>query len=584
MKISLCMIVGNVEEYILRCLASFAPIADEICVVRAIGSQTPDRTMELAQGFCLARDIRLKVAHYPNKAFHLDWPHVDDFAAARNMAFEMAEGDYCFWCDSDDVLDDKSEDRNPKTEGNPKSEIRVPNTVELIRGHAEKGEYLAYVFPYNIFGRGVSVPRERMIKRGSGKWRYPVHECFVFAENPVHGMEDQRVVVTHLPHLNKSGSSERNLRILKSIPEKDLSAGLLYHLQGELALSGDITGSIKVAERALRAPDLGRPERYELWLNLAQLSTHPRAKESMLQAAYAADPRRREALGLLACHSMDYGASDLALAYGRQMVATLPPASPDWNDRAAVYGWLGEEIYSQVLRVNGYEAEAEALRRMMLQKAGGARIALVHATRGRPQQAAMCRKVWLDLAERPAAIEHLFVMDADDQESVALKRMHHMVVPAGGGCVRAWNEGARATEAPVIVQLSDDWVPVPRWDSLILERLGDVKQQKVLAVSDGVRGDRLLCMAICTRDYLIRDGYLFHPDFTGVFSDNWFTDCAYRRGAVIEARDIQFVHEHPVRTGKPLDRTYADQNAPERYEAGERVYRKLCERQLQSET
>ena len=30
--ISLCLIVGNVEEYIERCLESFAPIADEIVV------------------------------------------------------------------------------------------------------------------------------------------------------------------------------------------------------------------------------------------------------------------------------------------------------------------------------------------------------------------------------------------------------------------------------------------------------------------------------------------------------------------------------------------------------------------------
>jgi hypothetical protein len=257
------------------------------------------------------------------------------------------------------------------------------------------------------------------------------------------------------------------------------------------------------------------------------------------------------------------------------MVATLPPAVPDWNDRAAAYGWLGEEIYSQVLRVNGYRAEAEELRQVMMRKAGGPRIALVHATRGRPQQAAMARKVWLDMAEQPAAVEHIFVMDDDDLDSIALQRMHHLVVPAGGGCVRAWNAGAQATVAPVIVQLSDDWVPVPMWDKLILERIGDVNQAKVLAVSDGVRSDQLLCMGICTRAYVDLDGYMFHPEFTGVYSDNWFTDCAYKREAVIEARDITFEHQHPIATGKPMDRTYAEQNAPERYAQGEAVYQRL---------
>ena len=42
------MIVGNVEEYIARCLDSFKPIADEICVVRAIGNSDPDKTIEIA--------------------------------------------------------------------------------------------------------------------------------------------------------------------------------------------------------------------------------------------------------------------------------------------------------------------------------------------------------------------------------------------------------------------------------------------------------------------------------------------------------------------------------------------------------
>ena len=68
---------------------------------------------------------------------------------------------------------------------------------------------------------------------------------------------------------------------------------------------------------------------------------------------------------------------------------------------------------------------------------------------------------------------------------------------------------------------------------------------------------------------------MFHPEFTGVYSDNWFTELAYARGQVIQARDIVFEHRHPIFTGKPMDATHAAQNAPERYAHGKEVLDKL---------
>jgi hypothetical protein len=127
----------------------------------------------------------------------------------------------------------------------------------------------------------------------------------------------------------------------------------------------------------------------------------------------------------------------------------------------------------------------------------------------------------------------------------------------------------------VLVQMSDDWIPPHQWDELILQRLGDVTAPAVLAVSDGGRTDNLLCMAICTRTYMDQDYFLFHPWFTGVYSDNWFTEVAYKRGAVIEARDIVFKHQHPVFGTAVVDATYARQNAPERYAQGEATIKQL---------
>ncbi len=196
-------------------------------------------------------------------------------------------------------------------------------------------------------------------------------------------------------------------------------------------------------------------------------------------------------------------------------------------------------------------------------------IALLHATRGRPKQADGARYKWLSRAQNYNSIEHIFAIDEDDAESIAaLSSFSHIIVPAGGGCVRAWNAALAATTAPVIVQLSDDWTPQKGWDTKILARIGDVRKPAVLAISDGHRTDKLLCMAICTRAYTALDGWLFHPEFTGVFSDNYFTEQAYKRGVVIEARDLVFTHNHPAFGTAPMDATYAAQNARHRYEEG----------------
>ena len=101
----------------------------------------------------------------------------------------------------------------------------------------------------------------------------------------------------------------------------------------------------------------------------------------------------------------------------------------------------------------------------------------------------------------------------------------------------------------------------------------------VLAISDGHRRDKLLCMAILTRAYYERqrhektgEPYLFHPDYLGVYSDNEFTVRAYENGVVIEAPDFVFNHWHPIFVGGDLDRTYAEQNSADRYRHGVEVF------------
>ncbi|MEI7821948.1 MAG: hypothetical protein WCK55_13610 [Verrucomicrobiota bacterium] len=203
------------------------------------------------------------------------------------------------------------------------------------------------------------------------------------------------------------------------------------------------------------------------------------------------------------------------------------------------------------------------------------RLSLLHATRGRPSQARECRRNWLDAAAMPERVEHIFAVDADDADSIrGLADLNPRVVErAGGGCVAAWNLAASVSTGDVLIQLSDDWSPVQNWDEEFVKRLRDVSQPGVLRVSDGRRTDDLLCMAICTRPWMLQQGELLHSGYVSLYSDDEFSFRAYQHGGVIDARDIVLMHHHPnYDESIPLDETYTNQNSEDRKKRGHETF------------
>jgi len=94
--LSVYLIAGNEENYIKRCIQSFAGIAKEMVVCISRGSATPDKTEEIALS------LGARIVHYQNK--RTDWDHVDDFATARNTALDACSSEWCLWVDADDVM------------------------------------------------------------------------------------------------------------------------------------------------------------------------------------------------------------------------------------------------------------------------------------------------------------------------------------------------------------------------------------------------------------------------------------------------------------------------------------------------
>ena len=563
MKLSLCVIAGNVERIMPRFLKEVEGLADEVIVVRAIGNQEPDNTLTLAS------EAGCRTGRYPNKDFTFNfeagvtvtaWPHVDDFAAARNKACDMATGDWLIWLDTDDTL-------------SPDFARQVRRLLEDIGDKDVDGVLMRYVVPED----GVINWRERIWRRGSARWRNPIHECLEFRDGAKHMRFDGAEVI-HASEKRSAPRDERNLRILESIPEDKRTISQRFHVFQSLIALDRNADAIPKAIEFIGLEGVGKNERYEAFFQLARLADEDATKRDMLLQALAVDPTRPEAYGELALANIPID-PQASLGWSSAMLGLPKLAEPPWNLRRAYYGQLGIGLRGMALRANGRHEEANALESNHFIR-HGAKISLLHATRGRPAQAWRSRMNWLRSADNPDAIEHIFGIDPDDYASAPLATVRNVVNHpiAGHGPVGAWNACAAASSGQVLVQLSDDWEPVQGWDTAILSAIGDTSKPAVLAVSDGHRKDDLLCMAILTRARYKQQGYLFHSEFFSMHSDNWFSECAFRDGVVIDARDrITFEHLHPVFGKGEMDETYARSNADYHYKTGEGILRRLRE-------
>lgn len=175
--ISLCMIVRNEEKTIARCLDSVKGIPDEIVIVDTGSS---DRTKEIV------KEYTVKI---------LDFPWIDDFAAARNFAFSQATMDYIFWLDADDILTDRDREQFLKLKRNLDPVMDVVN--------------MPYLLAFDQSGAVTfSLRRNRLVKRSKNfRWIGAVHE-YLEVYGPVLNSD---ICVTHKG--TGSDDSDRNLKI-----------------------------------------------------------------------------------------------------------------------------------------------------------------------------------------------------------------------------------------------------------------------------------------------------------------------------------------------------------------------------------
>ena len=566
-QIALCVIVGNEPLRLDKCLTLFGPAVSEMIVVHAAGAEAKSiKIAEVCQKHGATYDV---YANAPGN----EWPHVDDFGAARQRSFDLASKPWALWVDADD------------TPG--------PNFAsalhELLEKHGENFD--AFALYHNVAGRGIAHNiRERLVRRDKGKWVNRIHENFQLDADARIAKCDEPTVV-HLPDDEPKQGSNRNLTILESIPEAERTISEIYHLHGEYMGHGRKTEAMALAKQALAHPDLKATERYELCLNICELarpeiletnSAEYKAMMTALHSAYKTQPNRREALALLGAMHLDLGDLVTSEAYIRAMMALPRPIDKPWTHRDGLYGWAGETLWTQWLRMAGQQDKADNIERARLKSQKEPTISIIHPTRGRPEQAARIRKLFLDNAKNPERIEHIFGMEADSEDLGLLGRFRHATSPAGNlaqtNCVSAANAASRAACGDILIYAQDDLgAPPLHWDELIVQALGGkVDRPAMVAIGDGVRDDELICTPCLTRKAVDRLGYgggIYFEGYRSMFCDTELTWRAIKNKWLVPS-DIVIRHLHPTAGGQNHETT-ARSNSVANYRQG---YDLFCKR------
>jgi hypothetical protein len=200
------------------------------------------------------------------------------------------------------------------------------------------------------------------------------------------------------------------------------------------------------------------------------------------------------------------------------------------------------------------------------------KITLLHATRGTPGRALATRSDWFAKANNPENIEHIFGIQADDNASLAAFCDFPFAVSVpppewASSSVANWNTAAALSTGEILIVIADDLTPPIGWDDQI-QKLPAGNLPWACYVPDTVRDDGLMCHPVLSRELYSRRGYIFHPDYYGVYCDNDFTIRAQLECSILQIKGLKWFHDHPSNGGRPEDDIVRHQNSKTAYAYG----------------
>ena len=255
--IAIAMIVRNEEAVLARCLASVADHVDELIVV---DTGSDDGTREVA-------------SRYTRHLYEFTW--VQDFAQARQHAFDQARTDWIGWLDADDVVLGAEHIRGLATD--------APANTGAI--------YWPYLVAWDAYGNPTcQFWRERLVRNHAAyQWRGAVHEVLVTAQ-PWQTQQCAEVVVEHRPPVRAQAHTQRNLAILEAeyaACQHEPSSRLLFYLAREYAATAQPERALEIyAEHQQHCT--WDDERYQALLQMAGILLEQGQGEAALDTIWQA--------------------------------------------------------------------------------------------------------------------------------------------------------------------------------------------------------------------------------------------------------------------------------------------------------
>ena len=284
------MIVRNEEGTLAVVLHDASSFCDELVV---IDTGSTDRTVEIA------REAGARVETFA-------W--VDDFAAARNAAFDACTSDWIIWLDADDRVEPETQDA-----------LRLLKAGELSPEF--DAVYMTYRYHFTEDGSTptFTTPRERIIRRGAGLvWQHKVHEIITLPD-PVRALHRLDLAIDHRPLRDVvQAKVGRNLRILRqAVSDGDRCPRTLFYLGNELRDHRQFLEALSTYDEYL---DKSAPgwERHAALVSAAKCAGETGQGDRELALAHQAvleDPRRAEAFMVLGLHHYRREEWDRAIPY-----------------------------------------------------------------------------------------------------------------------------------------------------------------------------------------------------------------------------------------------------------------------------
>lgn len=247
------------------------------------------------------------------------------------------------------------------------------------------------------------------------------------------------------------------------------------------------------------------------------------------------------------------------------------------------------------------------------------RYSILHPS-ARPEQWQQIHDAWMAACIHPHSVEYILCCDRRwgfdasnlslfDGDCFSRFQRSEAVWNEGRRCyVDAVNTAARAATGEILIVIADDLYPCEDWDvelEAIVTARAKGATQFVIEVSTGTVREHergILVLPILSQARYRALGYVFYPAYESMYADNDFCEHARQDGVLLDARELEFLHRHPLieleqhHLGETVDQAtwekyvdpvawdaqYRAQHDPAAYDLGKRILGRRREERFQA--